>query len=405
MATLSIRQIALICLAAVAFYVLYYLSQKTDLEQHARNAQTLQNLKHWDSILKRDVLRTRTGMLNHYDTLVSTMKALKAAHARISENPNALPEDNGGYFQKSVETLGKNLTSRALDLERFKMRNAILRNSLSYLPVAAGRLTERLSKTAESTRLAADTSGVLRDALIYNLSGDIKLRKNLQEAVAALESVSERADAAQRFEVENILSHIAVIMTQKPALDVLVSNLMSIESATRIDEVTQNYNVAFKRLEEQAEMYRSLLFVLAVLTVLYVAFVLMQLNRAATSLEAANTELEERVARRTAQLTETNSSLQIHLDRIGVAMERAERGDLGIHLPEEVEGVYATLYRRFNHMIDGIRDEAEILKVAQELSGELKLDALLTRIMGTTTDLLDADRSTIFVHDRNANEL
>ena len=137
-------------------------------------------------------------------------------------------------------------------------------------------------------------------------------------------------------------------------------------------------------------MYRSLIFVLAVLTVLYVAFVLMQLNRAATSLEAANTELEERVARRTAQLTETNSSLQIHLDRIGVAMERAERGDLGIHLPEEVEGVYATLYRRFNHMIDGIRDEAEILKVAQELSGELKLDALLTRITGTTTDLLDA---------------
>ena len=121
----SIRQIALICFAAVAYPFLYYLSQKTDLEQHARNAQTLQNLKHWDSILKRDVLRTRTGMLNHYDTLVSTMKALKAAHARISENPNALPEDNGGYFQKSVETLGKNLTSRALDLERFKMRNAI----------------------------------------------------------------------------------------------------------------------------------------------------------------------------------------------------------------------------------------------------------------------------------------
>ncbi|MDD9902062.1 MAG: GAF domain-containing protein, partial [Rhodospirillaceae bacterium] len=35
----------------------------------------------------------------------------------------------------------------------------------------------------------------------------------------------------------------------------------------------------------------------------------------------------------------------------------------------------------------------------------LKLDALLARIMATTTDLLDADRSTIFVHDRANSEL
>lgn len=405
MATLSFRQIALIVVAAVALSVLYYLSQSVDLDRQARTQDALQNLKHWDAVLKRDVLRTRTGLLNHYDTLVSTINSIKSAHNDIADISGRLPSGNDGALKESLKALGEELVSRGAGLERFKLHNSILRNSLSFLPVAASRITERLSSAAETAVFGAELNGMLRNALLYNLSGEAGLNDELRRAVAVFSRAAEDLDADLKPDVDNVLAHVLAILTQKPVLDRIVANLLNVKSSALIDDVARHYNTAFMRLEERAEMYRSMVFVLAVLTVLYVAFVLMQLNRAATSLEAANTELEARVAARTAELSETNSELRIHLDRIGLAMEQAERGDMDIQLPEVVEGVYATLYRRFNHMIVGIRDEAEILKVAQELSGELKLDALLARIMGTTTDLLDADRSTIFVHDRNSNEL
>jgi len=170
------------------------------------------------------------------------MKAQRSAHARLSLGSDAMPQGPDGILEESLAALGKNLEARALDLERFKQANAVLRNSLSYLPIAAGRLTNSLSSTIGSARLAGDMNWVLRDALVYNLSGDIALRENLRNAVVAVEGAAQGLNEETRSEVDNILSHVAVILTQKPILDRLVANLMGVESVARIDDVIRHYN-------------------------------------------------------------------------------------------------------------------------------------------------------------------
>ncbi len=91
--------------------------------------------------------------------------------------------------------------------------------------------------------------------------------------------------------------------------------------------------------------------------------------------------------------------------RLGDAMKQVESGNLGVHLPITSTDEYADLFRGFNLMVDGLRDEVRILEVTHALAGELKLDALIARIMRATTELLDADRSTLFLHDKKTNEL
>lgn len=49
--------------------------------------------------------------------------------------------------------------------------------------------------------------------------------------------------------------------------------------------------------------------------------------------------------------------------------------------------------------------ELEILEVAIALSGELKLEPLLVKIMDTVSALLGAERATLLLHDRQTNEL
>ncbi|MFY8150075.1 MAG: GAF domain-containing protein [Prochlorococcaceae cyanobacterium] len=49
--------------------------------------------------------------------------------------------------------------------------------------------------------------------------------------------------------------------------------------------------------------------------------------------------------------------------------------------------------------------ESEFLSVVSEMSGELKLGALLQRIIGTITRLLNAERSTLFLNDEKTGEL
>ncbi len=91
--------------------------------------------------------------------------------------------------------------------------------------------------------------------------------------------------------------------------------------------------------------------------------------------------------------------------RLARAMNLVEGGDLEVRLQVTSTDEYADLFRGFNHMTDGLREEVKILGISNDLAGELQLDVLLSRIMQATTELLDADRSTLWLHDAKTGEL
>lgn len=87
-------------------------------------------------------------------------------------------------------------------------------------------------------------------------------------------------------------------------------------------------------------------------------------------------------------------------------MRLVERGELDeVKLEVVSTDEYADIFRGFQHMLEALREEQLILEVSNDLAGELKLEILIARIMRTTTELLNAERSTLFVYDRKTDEL
>ena len=87
------------------------------------------------------------------------------------------------------------------------------------------------------------------------------------------------------------------------------------------------------------------------------------------------------------------------------AMQDVEEGDLDSKLKITATDEYSELFRGFNLMTESLQEEVRILEVSKSLAGELNLDVLLMRIISATTDLLNADRSTLFIHDPKTDEL
>ena len=87
------------------------------------------------------------------------------------------------------------------------------------------------------------------------------------------------------------------------------------------------------------------------------------------------------------------------------AMENVEGGKLDSDLSVISTDEYADLFRGFNHMVRGLRDEARLIEVTQGLAGELNLDTLIQRIMSAATDLMSAERATLFVYDPKTGQL
>lgn len=88
------------------------------------------------------------------------------------------------------------------------------------------------------------------------------------------------------------------------------------------------------------------------------------------------------------------------------AMEKVESGKLDdAQLDVISTDEYADLFRGFSLMVDSLRDEQRILSISSDLAGELQLEVLIERIMEVTAELLNAERSTLFVHDPKTDEL
>ena len=64
-------------------------------------------------------------------------------------------------------------------VEQFKSHNAILRNSLNYLPAAIADLKTELAGVAGSAPLDATLNALLIDTLRYNLAADPALRARI----------------------------------------------------------------------------------------------------------------------------------------------------------------------------------------------------------------------------------
>ena len=88
------------------------------------------------------------------------------------------------------------------------------------------------------------------------------------------------------------------------------------------------------------------------------------------------------------------------------AMGKVESGDLDNAKLEVLStDEYADINRGFDLMLDSLREEQQILEVTQDLAGELLLEVLIGRIMTATTQLLGAERASLFIYDDKTDEL
>jgi adenylate cyclase len=102
----------------------------------------------------------------------------------------------------------------------------------------------------------------------------------------------------------------------------------------------------------------------------------------------------------------TSQEVSQHAARLIEAMRRVESGQLeDAELEVLSADEYADINRGFGLMLASLREEQQILEVTQDLAGELLLEVLIARIMHATTQLLSAERASIFVYDDKADEL
>jgi PAS domain S-box-containing protein len=289
--------IAGIIILAVGLLAVVF-TQRRDFAEHQYFDAELDRLGNLDAGLSENVLRARFRLLSDYDGFFTQIEALKETAARLSVTPSFVPETGKKAFLEKLNELALLHAEKEQLIERFKSENAVLNNSLRYLPKANSELLKELTQSEEGRAVDASMRLLMQSILMHCLQPGEDGAAEVRRALAQIaEWSAEHPDHPQTAALAGLAAHVRSIITRKPKIERLTEEIVSMPTALRAEELLHIYERELSGVLHRSDQRQRILGGLCALLLLGIGYTLY-------ALVAANRHLERRVIDRTAALQE-----------------------------------------------------------------------------------------------------
>lgn len=335
--TLSRRrasQLFLGCMTMLLASILVFLYIKSSNDQAASYTQSrdlirqLQQLNaQWDS----EVLKARIAITHNYDPLVTPLTKMTQLWAELEAHDSYHNPEDLRAWQASQQAYREAIQEKARRVDQFKSHNAVLRNSLAFLPTAEDDIQAQFNQVNGPAKLqlqsvATDTYDLLLSSMEFAQITSDERAADILVGLGKLNVNKELLPSAFQAPVDILSNHIELILREQPVVNTLLEQIAAIPVAERLDELTTHLNQdqqAADRIDQKYHRYLLVFSTLLVALLLYLAIRLLrsvaEINRVNRALQAANETLEQRVERRTQQLKDAQSELMDNARQAGMA--------------------------------------------------------------------------------------
>ena len=314
--------------------ILVFLYIKSSTDQTSRYTESrdlirqMQQLNaQWDS----EVLKARIALTHNYDPLVTPLTQITRIWEELRQHESYhAPKDLPGW-QASLDAGQAAIQDKARLVDQFKSHNAVLRNSLAFLPTAENDIQAAFTRLDDEQRLplqsvATDTYDLLLSSMEFAQVASDDRAAEILLGLNLLAVNKERLPADFHLPVEILSNHVALILREQPLVNTLLERIAAVPVAERLDELTTHLNQDQQAADLIDQKYHNYLLVFSTLLVallLYLAIRLLRsftvINRVNRALHTANASLEQRVEKRTRQLRDAQSELLDSARQAGMA--------------------------------------------------------------------------------------
>lgn len=279
-------------LSTLAFLslALYAYRESIAHDQAAAYAHDLRQLTVVDARLNEELLKSRAGLIGHYDTLTASVAELGSLLQKLQRTPDFFDAGTTASFRHSLALLARTFGEKNAPLERFKSNNAVLRNSRSFAPVAAERL---LAHSSAHPALAEQVGKLLAAMLTAATHPEAHVPNSGEAVLSALRAA--RADVADRAladDLDVLIRHTSVVIARQPVVDALVLQALSLPFGRDASALGDTYTRVYRHALAAEARRENLLFALAIALVASgLTDMLLRVRRGARALERATGEL------------------------------------------------------------------------------------------------------------------
>ncbi|KHK64415.1 DAHL domain-containing protein [Pseudomonas frederiksbergensis] len=319
-----------VLLASILLFI-YIQSGAQQAASHIESRDLIRQLKQQDGIWDNEVLKSRITLSHNYDPLVSPLYEM----ARLWQRLDAIESEPGRHaptlWATQRDEYLKAIKEKTRLVEQFKSHNAVLRNSLAFLPTAEDDIQRQFAQLSDSEKLelqsvAIDTYDLLLSTLEF---AQITTREQAAEVLLGLNLLDvnkDRLPTGLVGSVDILRRHIALILREQPLVNQLLRDFEAVPLADRLDTITGLLERDQEKAAADHQRNHILLLVFASFLVLILIWLAVRLvrsfgeiKRVNSALQTANDELEQRVEERTRQLKDTQSELMDTARQAGMA--------------------------------------------------------------------------------------
>ncbi|MGC6368932.1 DAHL domain-containing protein [Pseudomonas sp. K2I15] len=311
--------------------VFLYLKSSSDQTTYTESRDLIREIKQLNSQWDSEVLKARIALTHNYDPLVAPLNEMNSLWARLEHRESQNPHEDPPRWKASQEAYRQAIQEKARLVDQFKSHNAVLRNSLAFLPTAEDDIQAQFLALNDADKLqqqsiATDTYDVLLSSLEFaQVTSDDKAADIL---VGLNKLAINKLSLPESFQVpvEVLSNHISLILREQPVVNDLLERIAAVPLAERLDDLNNQLNqdqAAADLLDQKYHRYLLVFSTLLVALLLYLAIRLLrsfaEINRVNRALHVVNENLEQRVEERTRELKDAQSELMDSARQAGMA--------------------------------------------------------------------------------------
>ena len=342
-----------------------YRSTLPNTEQMVRDVtERLLRLEELDSSVNELSLRNRFHLDQNYDQLTRAVRLLTQTSRDLNEDYFGQEQFNNSLVQRRFKEFNSELVIKTDLIENFKSHNAVLKNSVRYVPAASNEL-RNIAANQGLTELVGVYEEITRELLEFALLGTPSSVERIKILLANTAELETGMPEFAQTSMLEFLSHVNTVLREQSDTDAYLTQAIASTTDSRLADASGAWSSWLEEQGQTGDQFTTALFIY--IAVLLVAFIFLTWR-----LRGLYTSMDHELAVRSAEVESAYQELKDSETQLIQSEKLASLGQLVAGVAHQINtplGYTLSNVETVSNHMDGMKPLiADLEKVSQAVS-------------------------------------